>query len=95
MSNRDIYIAKMKLQLDELNVQMGKVEARAKEARADVREKYKEEMAKLHLQSRHAVDKLEEMQTAGETTWESMVTEMEKIRDAFTHSFSYFKSQVK
>jgi DUF4097 and DUF4098 domain-containing protein YvlB len=95
MSTRDVYIAKMKLQLDELNVQMGKAELRAKEAREDVRDKYKEEMAKLHAQSQLAVAKLEEMQAAGETTWESMVTEMEKIRDAFTHSFSYFKSQVK
>lgn len=95
MSNRDVYIAKMKLQLDELNIQMGKAEARAKEAREDVRDKYKEEMAKLRAQSQLAVAKLEELQTAGETSWDSMVTEMEKIRDAFTHSFSYFKSQVK
>ena len=95
MSNRDIYVAKMKLQLDELNAQMGKAEARAKEAREDVRDKYKEEMAKLHAQSQLAVAKLEELQTAGESTWDAMVAEMEKIRDAFTHSFSYFKSQVK
>ena len=73
MSNRDVYIAKMKLQLDELNLQMGKVEIRAKEAREDVREKYKEEMVKLRAQSRLAVAKLEEMQTAGETSWDSMV----------------------
>lgn len=95
MSHKDIYVAKMKLQLSELNAQMDKAELRAKEAREDVREKYKEEMAKLHVQSRLALAKLEEMQTAGETTWEAMVTEMEKVRDAFTHSFSYFKSQVK
>jgi uncharacterized membrane protein len=95
MSNRDVYVAKMKLQLSELNAQMDKAELRAKEAREDVREKYKEEMAKLHVQSRLALAKLEEMQKAGETTWEAMVAEMEKVRDAFTHSFSYFKSQVK
>ncbi|MBK9444259.1 MAG: hypothetical protein IPN53_24405 [Comamonadaceae bacterium] len=95
MSNRDIYVAKMKLQLDELNQQMGKAELRAKEAREDVREKYRQEMTKLHAQSQLAITKLEELKTAGETTWESMVAEMEKIRDAFTHSFSYFKSQVK
>lgn len=95
MSHKDIYVAKMKLQLSELNTQMNKVELQAKEAREDLREKYKEEMAKLHVQSRLALAKLEEVQKAGETTWEAMVTEMEKIRDAFTHSFSYFKSQVK
>ena len=95
MSNRDVYITKMKLQLDELNLQMAKLEVRAQEAREDVRATYKAEMSKLHQQSKLALSKLEELQATGETTWDAMVTEMEKIRDAFTHSFSYFKSQVK
>lgn len=95
MSKRDVYITKMKLQLDELNLQMAKLEARAQEAREDVQATYKEEMKKLHKQSKLALSKLEELQASGENTWDAMVTEMEKIRDAFTHSFSYFKSQVK
>ena len=74
MSTRDVYIAKMKLQLDELNVQMGKAELRAKEAREDVRDKYKEEMAKLHAQSQLAVAKLEEMQ-------DLLLAEMRRLED--------------
>ncbi len=94
MSKQDAYIAKMKLQLDELNVKMRDLEARAQEAKADVRDKYREEMKKLRHQSRLAVAKLDEIKAAGENTWEAMVAEMEKIRDAFTHSFHYFKSQL-
>ena len=56
--------------------------------------KYKEEMSKLSKQSKLAVAKLDEIQAAGEDKWESMVTEMEKVRDAFKHSFNYFKSQL-
>jgi len=37
---------------------------------------------------------MEELTAAGEDRWDAMVTEMEKVRDAFVHSFSYFKSQV-
>ena len=55
----------------------------------------KEEMAKLQHQSTLAIAKFEDMKAAGDDTWEKMVTEMEKVRDAFIHSFSYFKSQVK
>jgi uncharacterized membrane protein len=95
MSKKDSYIAKMKLQLDELDAKMTKVEAKAKEAKEDARDKYKEEMAKLRKQSKLAVAKLDELKAAGEDTWETMVTEMEKVRDAFTHSFAYFKSQLK
>ena len=64
------------------------------EAKADARDMYKAEMAKLQDQSKQAVAKLGEMKTASEETWESMVAEMDKVRDAFTHSFHYFKSQV-
>ncbi len=94
MSTRDIYITKMKLQLDELNLQMGKLEARAQEAREDMRDKYQAEMKKLHAQSELAKAKLDDMQASSATAWDSMVAEMDKVRDAFVHSFSYFKSQV-
>ncbi len=79
MTTRETYIAKMKLQLDELNLQMDKLEAKAQEAREDVRDKYRAEMVKVHAQ---------------ESSWDAMVAEAEKIRQAFVHSFSYFKSQV-
>ena len=94
MSKRDAYIEKMKLQLDELNAKMHDLEAKAEGAKDDVRDKYREEMRKLRHQSKLAVAKLDEIKAAGESTWEAMVAEMEKIRDAFIHSFHYFKSQL-
>ena len=95
MSKRDEYTAKMKLQLEELNAKMDLLEAKAKEARDEAREKYKAEMAKLRHQSALAQAKLLEFTAAGEDSWEKMVAEMDKVREAFVHSFSYFKSQIK
>jgi peptidoglycan hydrolase CwlO-like protein len=94
MTKQSIYIEKMKSQLDELNANMNKLQAKAEEAKDDARDMYKAEMAKLQDQSKLAVAKLGEMKTASEETWETMVTDMEKVRDAFTHSFHYFKSQI-
>jgi chromosome segregation ATPase len=94
MSRRDAYIETMKTQLDELNAKMGKLEDKAKEAKKEAREKYTEEMNKLRQQSKLAIDKLDELKTSGEDSWDVMTAEMEKIRDAFIHSFSYFKSQL-
>lgn len=94
MSKRDEYIEKMKLQLDDVNAKMSALEAKAQEAKAEAREKYQTEMAKLREQSQLAIAKLDELRAAGEDSWEAMVAEMEKIRDAFIHSFRYFKSQV-
>jgi hypothetical protein len=94
MNTRTAYIAKIKLQLDELNASMTQLEAKAREAQSDVHASYREEMTKLHHQSTLALAKLEEIKASTEEGWEHMVTEMEKVRDAFIHSFSYFKSQV-
>ena len=94
MPKRDEYIAKMKLQLDEWDAKMDKLEAKAADAKDDARAKYKEEMNKLRHQSKLAKDKLDELKAAGDDKWEAMVVGAEKIRDAFTHSFNYFKSQL-
>ena len=94
MTQKSAYIEAMKSQLDALNDNMNALQAKATEAKEDARDMYKAEMAKLHAQSNLAVAKLGEMKTASEESWGSMVTEMDKVRDAFVHSFHYFKSQV-
>jgi ribosome recycling factor len=88
------YIESMKTQLDVLNANLNKIETKAQEAKGEARDAYFEEMRKLRHQSKLAVAKFEEIKLAGEDTWDSMVTEMDKLREAFTHSFHYFKSQV-
>ncbi|HAY29269.1 MAG TPA: hypothetical protein PK440_05585 [Candidatus Accumulibacter phosphatis] len=94
MSKRDDYIEKMKLQLDEVNAKITSLEAKGQRAKADAADKYEEEMEKLRQQSQLALTKLDELKAAGEDSWDAMVAEMEKIRDAFVHSFKYFKSQI-
>lgn len=83
----------MTLQLDELDTKKDALDDNATEAKEDARAKCREERAKLRAQSIMAKGKLDEMQAASEDAWETTVAETEKIRDAFTHSFSYFKSQ--
>ena len=93
-NKKSIYIEKMKTQLDELNASMNKLDAKTQAVKDDVSDMYQDEMRKLRHQSKLAVAKLDDMKTSSEETWEAMVDEMEKVRDAFTHSFNYFKSQV-
>ena len=87
MSKRAQYIEKMELQLDKLNKKMLGLEATAQEAKEEARQKYKEEMTQLRQKSKVAAAKLEEMKAASVDTWEHMVTDMEEMHDAFTHSF--------
>jgi regulator of replication initiation timing len=94
MSRREEYTAKIKAQLDDMNMQMDELSAKANEIKADAREAYNLEMDNLRLQSKLAVSKYEELKTSGEDTWDKMVAEMNKISDALVHSFNYFKSQT-
>lgn len=87
MTQRAVYIEKMELQLDKLNKKMEGLETTAREAKEEARQKYKDEMGKLRTQSKVAAAKLDELKQASVDSWESMVTDMEKMHDAFTHSF--------
>lgn len=94
MLNRESYIAKLKLQLDELDATLASLEAKAAQAKAGAREKYEPEMSKLRQQSLATKRKFEELKGTGEDKWDATVAEMEKIRDALIHSYNYFKSQL-
>jgi hypothetical protein len=90
---REDYSAKIKLQLDELNAKVDGLEARMHEANAEVRASYRAELVKLRHQSELASTQLAQIKTSGEASWDKMVQEMDKVRDAFMHSLAYFKSQ--
>jgi predicted nucleic acid-binding Zn-ribbon protein len=94
MTQRDVYIAKMKVQLEELNTAIEGWEKKAHEAKAEARQAYREELTKLQDQSKAASSKLDDLKASSAESWDKMVAEMEKVRDAFSHSFKYFKSQL-
>lgn len=94
MTKRDLYVAKMKRQLDEMNDRITTLSTQAQDLKADARAAYELEIEKLRADSRAAVAKLEEVKAAGEDGWHKLVSEMEHLRAAFRHSFAYFKSQL-
>ena len=57
MMKRDEYIAKLKLQLDELDARMNTIEAKAKGAREDAREKFQYTLVALQNAIRAAQGK--------------------------------------
>jgi len=93
MRNRDAYIAKMRLQLDELNTAIDELESREHES--GVGEMSKEGVSKLlRSQSQLTMDKLEELSAANEDLWKHLIADTEKMRDTFANSFYYFKSRL-
>lgn len=95
MSKRDEYIEAMKRQLDELNAQLTELEKKGEAAQAEFTEKHKDQIAQVRGHYNAALSKINEIKTASEDTWESLLAEGEKVHKAFVHSFNYFKSQLK
>ena len=95
MSNREEVIEKLKSQLDSTNQKLDELEVKAQQVSGEARQKYEEQMEHLREMSQPARDKLEAMKAAGESQWDSMSAEADKIYKALVHSFNYFKSQVK
>ena len=83
--NRDAFYYARRL-VDGVHGQLEEIDA--------VLTKYAEQMDKVREQSKLASAKLDEMTAAAESSWHKMVADMEKLRNAFTSSFHYFKSQV-
>ncbi len=95
MSKRDELIEKLKQQLDVTNRKLDDLEKQAQAVSGEARQKYEEQMKHLREMSQPARDKLESIKAAGESQWDSMSAEADKIYKALVHSFNYFKSQVK
>jgi len=95
MSKRDEYIGKMKQQLDGLNAQLKELEGKGEAAQAEFLEKHAEQITQLREHYAAALTKLDQIKSASEDKWESLVADGDKIHKAFVHSFNYFKSQLK
>lgn len=94
-NGREEFVAKLKQQIDDINAQISEFENRAEEAGTKALDDFDAQVDQLREQAREMQAKLEEMKVAGEDSWDRIVEESRKLRDAFVHSFNYFKSQLK
>jgi len=91
MSKRDVFIAKMKSQLDEWKDELHKLEAKAGNAEAGVRDKYHEAIEELRERRATAEAKLDEIRHVGEEAWEELEDEAEKAWKALVASVDVFR----
>lgn len=88
MSNRrDEYVQKLKVQLDEWNQDLDRLEKRAREVRSDAESAYRERIAALRTKQQEVEHKLKDLRTASETAWEAMKSGLEEAREEFRRAF--------
>ncbi len=94
MASRDEYVTKIKGRLDELNVEIGKIEEKLSKAGAETRKDLQPYMTKAREAREALVSKLNELKNSSEATWESSKDEVEHVWKTFKQSVNYFKSQL-
>jgi len=95
VSRKDEYVGKMKKQLDDWNKDIDALQAKANQAKADLKATYEKQIAELHKARQEAERKLSEIKSAAEDSWENLKGETERTINALKAGVGKFKSQMK
>lgn len=79
MSTKDEYVAKLKAQLDEWSTDIDALEVKASEAKAELSDKYAEQLAELKAKRDEAKVKMAEVQDAAGDAWEELKKVAKKL----------------
>lgn len=95
MSNKDEYIRKLQTKLEELNVEINLLTAKAARITTDVKTEYSEQIELLKARQVVARQKLEELQHAGEGAWSDMKSGAELAWTAMVEAIDSARSRFK
>ena len=93
MADRDEYLEKFKANLDEWNAEIGKLEAKAREAQADAKAQYEKQLVALREMRDDAQKKFAEMQKASDEAWDVMLKGTEKAWQTWASAFEKARSK--
>lgn len=94
MISRDEVVEKLKAQLDQMNAEMAKLEARYKDMQAEMRGQMEAGMAQMREHAARARHQLETLREAAEANWKSLVSEGERVQNAFLEAYKTFMEQM-
>jgi ABC-type uncharacterized transport system auxiliary subunit len=91
--SRDVYIKKIKAKLDEWNADIDRLEAKARQADADAKMRYKGRIESLKEGRRKAVDRFERMRQASGDAWKDMRAGLDHAVDSLGEALRSAKSR--
>lgn len=88
MSLKDDYVEKLKAQLDEWSAEIDVLDARVRQADADLRIKYGEQVEQLRLKRDEAKLKLLELQASAGDAWQELKKGSDEAWEVIKHAVS-------
>jgi hypothetical protein len=88
MSDKELYLQKMRAQLDEWKADVDKLKAKASRTSADARLRMNKQIEMLESKIEEGKTKLSELSSASEDTWESLKEGIESAWDSMKSAVS-------
>ncbi len=93
MSSRDAYVEKLRVQIDEWNVEISRLEAEAEKTVREERMRYERHIRDLREMRRKAQLRLTEIQEAREDSWEELKEDVGNVWNTFKETLARTKSE--
>jgi len=95
MTARDAYVRKLREQLDRWNAELSKLEAKAKQPLAGMKEAYEKQLKELRERRNVMQQQMADIQKAGDHAWDhlraSADTAWKAMEESFKKAWSVFK----
>lgn len=93
MDNKDKYVEKLKVKLDEWNAELNRLEAKAREAGTEARSRYEKELNSLREYYNEARQRYLSVQKATKDTWETLRQDAEEASRKLKESIDSYRSR--
>jgi len=94
MTPKNTYTENMKVLLDEMNLSILELETITKKRDSVTQSIFRDELKKLKEQLNIATERFSEIKSAGEQSWEELVTDFEQVFEALKRSYRYIRTQI-
>jgi len=95
MSDREVYIEKMAAKLKEWDAKIEKLEVKARNAKADVKKEYDEQIRELKKQRDKVQNRIHKLRESGDDTWDELKTGLEKSWKTLADTFDRVIKRLK
>ena len=95
MSSRDDYLDEFKTKLDEWNAEIDTLESNARQAQAEAKAQYDEQLEALRVMRDDAQTKFSEMQNTTAEAWDVMLQGTEKAWETWANAFAEAQSKFR
>jgi len=92
--NREAYVQKLKAKIEEWNADIDKLSAKAKQAKAEKKVEYQDQIETLRVKRAELERKMSEMQQASKSTWEDLKKGVETSWEALKEGYAAAKDRI-